>query len=288
MTSNSFVYEGVYFFTNVVTPEDIISIRDEFVVRDEDIITLSYPKSGTNWMIEIINLIHCKGDNTWVQSVPNFLRSPWLETKDGYKSVSNIKDGVRFYTSHLPIQLFPKSFFNSKAKVIYIIRNPRDVMVSTFYFSKGIKFAKPPEKFEQFFDHFLQGEGNYGTWFDHVRGWLQMRGRENFLMIAYEELHQDTRRTVERISQFLGKKLEPEELDSVLKNMSFQVMKRNDKSNFSEIPGHILDLSKAPLMRKGITEDWKNHFTVAQSEAFDKIYQEKRAELPQGIFPWEK
>ena len=41
------------------------------------------------------------------------------------------------------------------------------------------------------------------------------------------------------------------------------------------------------LYLSGITGDWKSLFTVAQSEAFDKIYQEKVAGLPQALFPWE-
>ncbi|KAM6224753.1 sulfotransferase 2A1-like [Rhynchocyon petersi] len=127
----------------------------------------------------------------------------------------------------------------------------------------------------------------YGSWFDHTRGWLELRGRENFLMISYEELKQDTRTSLERVSQFLGKKLGPEEMNSVLKNISFEVMKENKMSNFSLLPDELINHSKGKLMRKGVTGDWKHHFTVAQSEAFDKIYREKMAEVPQGIFPWE-
>ncbi|KAG3256363.1 hypothetical protein H1C71_039434, partial [Ictidomys tridecemlineatus] len=40
---------------------------------------------------------------------------------------------------------------------------------------------------------------------------------------------QDPRSTIEKISRFLGKKLNPEELDSVLKNCSFQVMKQKKR-----------------------------------------------------------
>ncbi|VTJ91229.1 Hypothetical predicted protein, partial [Marmota monax] len=46
----------------------------------------------------------------------------------------------------------------------------------------------------------------------------------------------DPRSTIERICQFLGKKLSPEELDSVLKNSSFQVMKQNKMSNYEILP----------------------------------------------------
>ncbi|XP_077887869.1 3-alpha-hydroxysteroid sulfotransferase-like [Ictidomys tridecemlineatus] len=77
---------------------------------------------------------------------------------------------------------------------------------------------------------------SYGSWFEHIRGWMSMRDRENVLLLSYEELKKDPRSTIERICQFLGKKLNPEELDSVLKNSSFQVMKQNKMSNFEMLP----------------------------------------------------
>lgn len=30
----------------------------------------------------------------------------------------------------------------------------------------------------------------FGSWFDHIKGWIRMRNRENFLFITYEELQQ--------------------------------------------------------------------------------------------------
>ncbi|XP_024425804.2 sulfotransferase 2A1-like isoform X1 [Desmodus rotundus] len=284
MANNYLWIEGIPFPTTTVG--DLRSWGNQFVVRDEDVIILSYPKSGTNWIREMINLIHTKGDPTWVQSTVMWERSPWVETQIGLDILENQKD-PRFYISHLPIQFFPKSFFKSKAKGIYIMRNPRDIIVSGYHFWKAVKATRNPDSFEEYFQWFIQGNVAFGSWFDHVRGWLQMKGKENFLLISYEELHQDTRASAERVSQFLGVKLNPEELSSVLKNVSFQAMRDNKMSNFSLVPDTYMDHSKACLMRKGITGDWKNHFTVAQSEAFDKLYREKMAGLPQGLFPWD-
>lgn len=84
-------------------------------------------------------------------------------------------------------------------------------------------------------------------------------------------LHLGPRRTIEKICDFLGKKLEPGELDMVLMYSSFQAMKENKMLNFSlirkdTVPNGLL------LMLKGTTGDWKNHLTVHQAEAFDKVF----------------
>lgn len=30
----------------------------------------------------------------------------------------------------------------------------------------------------------------FGSWFDHIKGWIRMQSQENFLFITYEELQQ--------------------------------------------------------------------------------------------------
>ncbi|XP_073913954.1 sulfotransferase 2A1-like [Castor canadensis] len=275
-------FEGVPLPSLGFKPEIIRELRDNFVVKDEDIVTLSYPKSGTNWLVEILCLIHTKGDPKWIQSMPIWDRAPWLEAENGFMSLQGM-EGPRLITSHLPFQLFPRSFSSSKAKVIYIIRNPRDVSVSGYFFWEKMNICKIAKSWDEYFEWFIQGNVPYGSWFEHIHGWMSMRERKNFLVLSYEELKKDTRGTIEKICKFLRKKLEPEELDLVLKYSSFDAMKENKMSNFSL----FLRNDSTILLRKGVTGDWKNHFSEAQVEAFNKTFREKMAGFPPGLFPWE-
>ncbi|XP_077887877.1 sulfotransferase 2A1 isoform X4 [Ictidomys tridecemlineatus] len=286
MTDGYLWFEGLPFPRVGWSCEGLKEACTKFVIKDEDTVMVSYPKSG---------------DTKWIQSVPIWECAPWLETDVGYKML-NEREGPRLLASHLPFHLFPKSLFTSKAKVIYLMRSPKDVLVSGYYHRTVTKLTKNPESLEQYFQWFLEGNASvlavcnlhpcaypavsYGSWFEHVRGWMSMRDRENVLLLSYEELQKDPRSTIERICQFLGKKLDPEELDSVLKNSSFQVMNQNKMSNF-EILSETFTTKNFKITRKGICGDWKNHFTVAQAEAFDKFYQEKMAGFPKGLFPWE-
>ncbi|XP_042556300.1 sulfotransferase 2A1-like [Dipodomys spectabilis] len=279
-------YQGIPFPSKLYTPESIKAVHEQFLLKDEDIIIVTYPKSGTNWVIEILCLIHSNGDPEWIRSVPIWDRSPWIEIKHGFQTIKERKEGPPLITSHLPIQLFPKSFFTSKAKVIYVIRNPKDVLVSGYYFLAQATFLKNPQSLQQYYEWFIEGSVPCGSWFAHVQGWMSMRERENVLVLSYEELKKDTRSTVEKICQFLGKKLNPEELELVLENSSFQAMKKNTMSNYSLLKGDYFSPG-CLITRKGITGDWKNHFTVAQAEAFEKIFQEKMAGLPTELFLWD-
>ncbi|XP_059109576.1 sulfotransferase 2A1-like [Peromyscus eremicus] len=278
-------FEGIPFPDVGFEKEIIKETRDNFVMRDEDTVILTYPKSGTNWVIEMVCLIQSKGDPNWIQSVPIWDRSPWIESQRGYQKLIN-KEGPRLISSHLPFHLFPKSFFSSKAKMIYMIRNPRDVLVSGYFFWSKTKFVRSPESMTTYFEWFLKGNVLCGSWFEHTRAWLSMRESDNFLLLSYKDMKQDTKSTIKKICDFLGKRLEPDELDMVLKYSSFQAMKENKMSNFSLLTKNVA-ANDLVLLRKGMAGDWKNHFTVAQAEAFDEVFQEKMAGFPSGLFPWE-
>ncbi|KAB0398432.1 hypothetical protein E2I00_014820, partial [Balaenoptera physalus] len=239
LSGEYFRYKGILFPVGIYSPESI-SIAENSEVQDDDIFIITYPKSGTNWMIEILSLILKDGDPSWIRSVPIWKRSPWCEAIMGAFSLPD-QPSPRLMSSHLPIQLFTKAFFNSKAKVIYMGRNPRDVVVSLYHYSKIARQLKDPGTPDQFLKNFLKGE------------------------VRLLDLHS----SVQRICQFLGRPLGEEALESVVAHSAFKAMKANTMSNFSLLPPSLLDQRHGAFLRKGICGDWKNHFTVAQSEAFD-------------------
>ncbi|XP_044291171.1 sulfotransferase 2B1-like isoform X2 [Varanus komodoensis] len=282
---NYLTYKGISFPSYGYDVETLSHVGNEFQLLDSDVVNLAYLKSGTNWMQEILGLIWHDGDPSWVQSVHVGIRSPWIETVFGLKTALEIPP-PRLLASHLPFQLFPKSFLHSKAKVIYTMRNPKDVLISYYHHSYLFKLFKDPGSLEEFLEEFLNGNVPYGSWFDHVKNWLEMKDKPNFFYITYEELQQDLRGSVERICSFLGKELNSQQIDSVVENASFHKMKDNKMSNFTQVPEELIDHKKGTFMRKGITGDWKNHLTVAQSERFDCAYQEKMRGVHMS-FPWE-
>ncbi|XP_068855446.1 sulfotransferase 2B1-like [Aphelocoma coerulescens] len=284
MSRGYFQHGGVTFPGLLYSPRGLEAARD-FPVEDDDVFNVTYQKSGTVWMLEILSLIRQDGDPGWCRSVPNWDRGPWLETLLGYRRARG-NARPRIISSHLPVQMFPRAFFGSKAKVIYTVRDPKDVLVSLFHFARIFRPYKDPGSLEEFMEKFLEGDVPFGSWFQHVRGWLQLRGRENFFWISYEELQQDLRGSVQRLCAFLGRRLSAAALDAVVANASFAAMSHNPMSNFSRSPQFILDRRRGPFLRKGISGDWRNHLSPEQSRRFDLVYRERMAGL--GVsFPWD-
>nr|XP_006114832.1 sulfotransferase family cytosolic 2B member 1-like isoform X1 [Pelodiscus sinensis]XP_014424881.1 sulfotransferase family cytosolic 2B member 1-like isoform X1 [Pelodiscus sinensis] len=285
MEREYFTHKGVLFSSPDYSPEELSYVENEFQVRDDDVFNVTYPKSGTNWMLEILSLIRCDGDPGWVRSVLSWDRAPWVEHYLGLEAALKYPS-PRLLCSHLPVQLFPKSLKCSKAKIIYTLRCPKDVLVSLYHFSKVLRIFKTPESLDSFLEDFLSGNIVYGSWFDHVTGWLGLKGSKNFFSITYEELQQDPQGSVRRICHFLGKELSEEQVASVVENASFQSMKVNKMSNYSQMSDQLLDHQQGALLRKGICGDWRNHLSEGQSRRFNAIYQERMQGLSM-TFPWD-
>ncbi|GAA6079210.1 sulfotransferase family 5A, member 1, partial [Tachysurus ichikawai] len=270
-------FQGITFPGHLHTQESLHNAT-KFKFQDTDILIVTYPKSGTTWMQEIVTLVSCKGDPAKSQTQPNWARAPWIE-QCYCSDVLKASQGPRLLTTHLPYKLLSPALQGSKAKVIYVARNPKDVIVSYYYFHKMANFLKDPGPFSEFLNDFLEGTVHYGSWFDHVKGWTSnSRNIENFLYITYEEMWEDLRGSLEKVNWFLEYHLLENELNSALKSCSFSTMRENCMVNYTLISQEIMDHKKGKFMRKGQIGDWVNTFSKEQSHKFDVEYASKMAD----------
>uniref|UniRef100_A0A3B4ELB0 Sulfotransferase n=1 Tax=Pygocentrus nattereri TaxID=42514 RepID=A0A3B4ELB0_PYGNA len=269
----------------IVHSEESLEDFRKFKVQNDDIFVISYPKSGTTWMQEIIPLLLNGGDLTPVESIPNWERVPWLEETRAVLFLDKLS-APRTMVSHMPYPLMPPTFSSSKAKAIYIARNPKDVLVSSFYFHQMASFLDDPGTFEEFMDKFLAGQVLFGKWTDHVKSWRNTDLGDRIFYITYEELIQDLRGALERMLRFLGRQMSEEALDRVTEHCLFKNMKKNNMSNYSLVPQEVMDSSKSHFLRKGIAGDWKNHFSPELEDKFNAVIQ-KELEGSGINFPWD-
>lgn len=84
-----------------------------------------------------------------------------------------------------------------------------------------------------------------------MKGCLDAQKDLNLLFVTYEELHQDPRSTIRKLSEFLGRPLGPREEDTILEHSSFSFMSQSKMVNYSLLPKEILDQSQNKFLRKG-------------------------------------
>ncbi|XP_019470265.1 sulfotransferase family cytosolic 1B member 1 isoform X2 [Meleagris gallopavo] len=213
---------------------------DNFQSRPDDIVVATFPKSGTEQL----------------EDMP----SP------------------RIIKTHIPAAILPKTFWDKGCKMIYVGRNAKDVAVSYYHFDLMNKLHPHPGTWDQYLEAFMAGKVAYGSWFDHVRGYWERRQEHPILYLFYEDMKEDLCREIAKVAQFLGQELTEVALEAIAHHTSFEAMRDNPSTNYSIVPSHLMDQGVSPFMRKGITGDWKNYFTVAQSAHFDQYYAQKMAD----------
>ncbi|KAM8933640.1 sulfotransferase 1 family member D1-like [Pelodytes ibericus] len=246
-----------------------------FQARPEDILIATYPKSGTTWVQEIVDLIMNNGDEEVCRRAPIYERIPFIDLMHAMKlgpEEINEMPSPRVLKTHLPVQLVPDSFWNHNCKVIYVARNARDTVTSYYHFANILQIHPEPGTFEQYLEKFMKGEVGWGSWYDHVKGYWDWKAKHNILYLFFEDLKWKSLEEIRKVTKFLDKDLSEDVLKKIVHLSSFNQMKINPMANYSTFPKEILDQSQKSFMRKGIVGDWKNHFTVQQSEQFEDNY----------------
>ncbi|XP_044172185.1 sulfotransferase family cytosolic 1B member 1-like isoform X1 [Acropora millepora] len=239
-------------------PEALLDYVVNFQTRPDDVILVSYPRSGTNWMREILWQLYNNGE---VSERKVFERVPLLERAFDIKGQPGVRTlpSPRLISSHLTYDVIPKG---EGCKYIYIARNPKDVAVSYYEFMKAFGpsggYNGPWEFFARIF---VEGKVPFGLWNKHVLEWWKRKDNSNVLFLKYEDLKKDLTANIWQIAEFLEKPVSKDIVNKITHQCTFKEMTKN-MSAFTFID----DLK---VLRKGEIGDWKNYFTPEIEKRFE-------------------
>nr|XP_048281049.1 amine sulfotransferase-like [Myodes glareolus]XP_048281050.1 amine sulfotransferase-like [Myodes glareolus]XP_048281051.1 amine sulfotransferase-like [Myodes glareolus]XP_048281052.1 amine sulfotransferase-like [Myodes glareolus] len=270
-----------YNFVRSLVKMNIMENTDNQEIRDDDVFIVTYPKSGTFWTQQILSLIYFEGHRNNTEYIQTTERSIFFEYNA--RNVDYAKmPSPRIFSSHLPYYLVPKGLKNKKAKILYIYRNPKDVLTSYFHFSNWLHNFEDSNSVETFMQAFLDGRVLASNWFDHIRGWYEHRHDFNIMFLSYEDMKKDLGGSVLKICSFLEKELSEEDVDAVVRQATFQNMKSDPRANYDDIIKKQIGTrnDEGTFFRKGTIGDWKHHLTVDQNERFDRIFYRNMKNIP--------
>lgn len=195
-----------------------------FDVFDDDTFIVSFPKSGNTWTRFLIaNLLH-------PEEPANFGNIDRL--------IPESEEMTRSQLARVPRPRIMKSheYFDARfRKVIYIVRDPRDVAVSQFHFFRKRRRIADDYSIEQFVTRFVAGETcDYGSWGSNVASWLVTRqNSSDFLLLRYEDMVARTSEELGRLASFLGVPATPDRLAQAVERSSADQMRKLEGANSS-------------------------------------------------------
>lgn len=174
-----------------------------FTVFPDDTFIVSYLRSGNTWTRFLIaNLIHQEEPVTFA-NIEQIVPDTHAQSKKYLKSIPR----PRFLKSH---QYFDPRY----KKVIYIVRDPRDVALSYYLFQRKYRHIEDGYPIDHYVSRFVAGELNgFGSWGENVLSWLAPRfNSPGFLLLRYEDMAAETTRELAKVASFLGVPSTPERL----------------------------------------------------------------------------
>ncbi|XP_040565379.1 sulfotransferase 1E1 [Lepeophtheirus salmonis] len=269
-------------YGNFYLPKRFLEIENEvsnLEIRYDDLFLVAYPKVGTTLAQEMIWQLS-RGVDLEGGKTPLFERFPFLELESLVPRAPGLPDKTvdfvkgqpspRLTKSHLRKPYLPKHL-PGNAKVIVVLRNPKDVCVSYYFHEMLLQNHGFNGTFEQHAEFFLEGQLAYGSFWAHARADLDLeKQNSNVLLITYEQMIKDLKSVMINVQRFMNyPPLSEEQFDILKDHLSFNSFRNNTAVNMEPDGGNNEASSQGRFIRKGVIGDWKNFFSQELSNRFD-------------------
>ena len=264
----------------------------------------SYPKSGNTLLRSMLAAYLFSKDGIYDFSlIKNIKQFPHgglfikmgIDIKDHNETIKNYikaqesfnkKNAVQFLKTHSYLFNFDKdngfTDSNNTLGVIYIVRDPRNVVTS---FSKFRGFSN-----EEMADFMIKGSGDGLTWTNNwatnFHSWKFFKEYERYLLIRYEDLINKRESTFLNVLNFIHKitksklVLDKEKLDNTVKTTSFENMQKLEKEKgFSEAGINQKTGEKVPFFNLGPKNNWKQSLDPTIIKKIEKAFKKEMEEL---------
>ena len=234
--------------------------NEYFSPSEKDVYLVSYPRSGNTWMRVILaELIYSKSGeslNDLGYYIPDIYWKPKKE--DVIKSEFNV------IKSH---ELFSIPQYGPHNKVIYIIRDPRDVVISYFKYKTAFGLSI---QFDQFVFDWINGRIKPSSWQEHINSWTG-KGIENHKMkihyVKYEDLLINSFEEVKKISEFINIKKSRDEIENAIKKASLEKMQKKEELGFRD---DIKDVNYN-FIGPGKSRNWEKFLSSSQENEITQL-----------------
>ncbi|MFN0192930.1 MAG: sulfotransferase domain-containing protein [Aestuariivirga sp.] len=231
-----------------------------------DAVLASYPKSGRTWLRFILAnyFAMAAGKEEGVDLhglftvVPNFDSDPVR----GIPAFRFANAAPRVPLVAVTHDAYSRFLF-WRRPIVYLVRDPRDVMVSAYFHQTRHK-----NRFAGGIPDFLADpEFGIASYARHVNGWARGLTRHRHIVVSYERLSAGTKAEMTKILRFLGCEADEAVLGRAIEIARFDSMREMELSK--GMPAHTYDRgdSESSRMRKGKVGGFSDYLSPQEVEA---------------------
>ena len=276
---------------------------ERFRPRSGDIVIGTAPKCGTTWTQRIVSLLVFQS----ADPVPLHGTSPWIDCRfqmppDVMFPMLEGQSHRRFVKSHLPFDALP---LYDEVRYIHVARDGRDACMSLHNHYNGFTqtmlarfdeigandetirapFPRPEKVAHDFWRNWIR-PGTYAAhadwFFDTEKSYWAERGRENVLLVHYNDMKADLDGEMKRIAKFLNIDVPADKWPALVETARFETMKAQGPAL---LPGIEMAFNGGheTFLYRGTNERWRG---VLNDDDLALYEERSAAALPPGLKAW--
>lgn len=232
-------------------------------LRSDDVFLVGYPKSGNTWLRFLIgnyltgNKVDFSNSHLYV---PGLIEHP---------EICNNLTHQRFISTHLSYSSFYKFINRYKkakdkkgVKVVFIVRDGRDVAVSYYHHLLKVRKLNSDVRFDEFIPKLNKGLFNpFQSWGEYVNDWISKGKSEfTFVQVKYENLLVDPQGVMRMVMEFVNKEVDHVKLEKAIAASNFETMSKLEETQSNDHERLKNTLTNVKFVRKGEAGGWTKNF----------------------------